>query len=242
YFIDEQTFVFRIVWDYNGNDIRNARISLMRDASSSLHASTFTIAFRPTRGSDESDEQARILYVIDGRWDPVGRGDVSFTGELRIRADGMATCVIRSERQWVYLPPDGFNYLRRLPLPTPRAEMHAFEVLFSPAGSDRINAGTERAVLDWYDRLDAELRRNVANGSIQVVLHGYASTTGDEPHNRVLARRRAERVQTILRDQLGPNARIEVVAHGERGVNTPDNTESPPNRKVRVEIRRYVQP
>lgn len=54
--------------------------------------------------------------------------------------------------------------------------------------------------------------------------------------------RRAERVQAILRDRLGANARIEVVSHGERDAGTPDETENPTRRKVRVEIRRYIAP
>lgn len=49
-------------------------------------------------------------------------------------------------------------------------------------------------------------------------------------------------MQAILRDRLGANARIEVVSHGERDAGTPDETENPTRRKVRVEIRRYIAP
>ncbi|HEX8850603.1 MAG TPA: S8 family serine peptidase [Gemmatimonadaceae bacterium] len=242
YFIDNQEFVFRVEFEHNGNDITLARISPLRDASSSLYASDFNIAFRPSAASQPADAMAKIRYVIEGRWNPVGRGDVSFRGELNIAADGSAICTIDSERQWVYVRPNAFSNVHRVALPTPRMQLSVFEIFFSPPGSDRINPGTERAALDWYDRLDAELRRNVENGTLPVTLHGYASTTGNDTQNRLLARHRAERVQAILRDRLGTNARIEIVAHGERDAGTRDETEVAAQRKVRIEIRRYVAP
>ena len=242
YFIDNQEFVFRVEFEHNGNDITMARISPLRNASSSLYASDFNISFRPSAASQPADAMAKIRYVIDGRWNPVGRGDVSFRGELNIGADGSAICTIDSERQWVFVRANAFSNVHRTALPTPRLQLNMFEIFFSPPGSDRINPGTERSALDWYDRLDPELRRNVENGTLAVTLHGYASTTGNDTQNRVLARHRAERVQTILRDRLGPNARIEIVAHGERDAGTPDETEVPSQRKVRIEIRRYIAP
>ena len=242
YFIDDQHFIFRIEFEHNGNDITLARISTQRDASSSLYSSTFSISFRPSAASQPADAIARIRYVIDGRWDPVGRGDVSFRGELRLSADGGATCSIDSERNWVFVQPNAFGNIHRVALPTARPDVHTFDIFFSPPGSDRVAPNTERGVLDWYDRLDPELRRYVEGGTIAITLHGYASTTGNDTVNRSLARRRAERVQAILRDRLGPNARVEIVAHGERDAGTPDETENPTRRKVRVEIRRYIAP
>jgi hypothetical protein len=99
--ISDQEFYFRLTFEYNQNDLRNVSITELRDKSSSLYASSFNIKFSAQPYSVKNDPKAVILYRIQGRWDPVGLGDVSYEGNLYVRADGSADCDIKSERDWV---------------------------------------------------------------------------------------------------------------------------------------------
>ncbi len=119
YGIDRQNFYFRLVFEYNRYDLRNVSINVLRNKSSSLYASTFSIQFKASAYSQTTDPVAQILYTMQGRWDPVGLGDVSFDGEMIIKADASARGSINSERGWVRW--DGFlmNTLRRTRLSAP---------------------------------------------------------------------------------------------------------------------------
>ena len=104
---DRQQFYFRLAFEYNRYDLRNVRITVLRNKSSSLYASTLRIEFRASEYSLPSDPVAKILYTIQGRWDPAGPGDVSFEGQISVQADGrVIPSNIVSERNWVTW--DGF--------------------------------------------------------------------------------------------------------------------------------------
>jgi hypothetical protein len=119
YGFGRQQFYFRLSFEYNRYDLRNVSIAVLRDKSSSMYASTFSIRFRASEYSLPSDSVAKILYNIQGRWDPVGLGDVSFEGNLIVQANGSAHGNIVSERNWVRW--DGFvgrtRRDRAIPLP-----------------------------------------------------------------------------------------------------------------------------
>ncbi len=103
--IDRQQFYFRLFFEYNGYDLRNVSISVLRDKSSSLHASDFDIYFRASTHSLPNDPVASIAYnIVNGRWDPVGLGDVSFSATplIVVKANGSIDFGrINSERDWV---------------------------------------------------------------------------------------------------------------------------------------------
>jgi Putative peptidoglycan binding domain/N-acetylmuramoyl-L-alanine amidase len=111
YFIDRQEFYFRLSFEYNRYDLRNVVVTVLRDKSSSLHASSFDINFRATEYSLPSDPVTSIAFnIVNGRWDPVGSGDVSFSATpfLIITADGrIEPKNIDSEENWVRF--DGFT-------------------------------------------------------------------------------------------------------------------------------------
>jgi hypothetical protein len=96
-----QRFWFRLSFEFNGNDLRNVAINALVHRSSSMISSTFAIRFVAQPYSVPSDPVAEILFQISGRWDPIGRGDVSFWGELSVRADGRVRLTVESERNWV---------------------------------------------------------------------------------------------------------------------------------------------
>ncbi|TVM03483.1 MAG: hypothetical protein CV087_05025 [Candidatus Brocadia sp. WS118] len=101
YGIGTQTFWFKLSFEFNGNDIRDASINPLIDKSSSMISSTFSIKFEPTSYSLNSDPVAIIRYKISGEWDPVGTGHVSFEGNFDLKADGAVTYIINSEKNWV---------------------------------------------------------------------------------------------------------------------------------------------
>jgi len=115
YGFDRQEFYFRLSFEYNRYDLRNVSIIVLRDKSSSLHASSFDIYFKATPYSQPSEPTAKIVYNIQGRWDPFGLGDVSFEGTLIVQADGRARGNIVSERDWVRW--DGFLSETRQDIP-----------------------------------------------------------------------------------------------------------------------------
>lgn len=123
--IDTQEFFFRLSFEYNRYDLRGVSISVLRDKSSSLYASTFQITFNASSYSLPNDSVASIAYnVTNGRWDPVGRGDVSFSATplFIIKADGHVQAnPINSEEDWVKFAGFDMGTLRDTPLPRPSA-------------------------------------------------------------------------------------------------------------------------
>jgi peptidoglycan hydrolase-like protein with peptidoglycan-binding domain len=103
YFIDTQNLWFKLRYEYNGNDIRNAGIVGLVNRSSNLYSSTFKINFVGDKNSVPQNPITEIVFNISGEWDPVGTGDVSFWGKLIVKADGsMPRMYVFSEDDWVY--------------------------------------------------------------------------------------------------------------------------------------------
>lgn len=105
HFMDVETFKFRLMYEYNGHDIRNARVQGLINASSNLYLSSFEINWVGQGNSHESDIVLEIVFNIDGTWDPVGRGIDPFWGKLIISAAkngrNFEEFWIDSERHWV---------------------------------------------------------------------------------------------------------------------------------------------
>lgn len=241
YFIGTQTFWFRLSFDYNGNDLRNIAIVALVDRSSSLSASTFSVRFVGQPHSVPSAPVAEVMFQVNGRWNPFGRGDVSFWGGLRVRADGTAALSLSSEQDWVWVGsgPGSCSRLAPAPAPAPPRDLVLpvpFVVYFAPPGSDRLREGDEQRLARWVLSLAPALRRSVESGQSPIRVDGYASTTQPAAANRELSRRRAERVAQLLRDLLGPGARLEVRAFGEYLAGTPDRVESAQERRVVITV------
>lgn len=102
YGIGEQNFYYRLTYERNGYDIRNAQVVILRDRSSSMFSSSFSGEWSGQTHSRPNDQVCQIIFNISGRWDPIGNGDVSWWGQLILSAaKGAAnTFTIGSER-WV---------------------------------------------------------------------------------------------------------------------------------------------
>ncbi len=240
YFIGTQTFWFQLGFDYNGFDIRNARIELLRHKSSSLHSSTFRIEFTPTDPGGGSARVSKIRFNITGRWNPVGKGDVSIKDSyLDINAKGSAKLLVTSELKWVWN--EKFKSVKRKKLPGPIKKTRSYDVFFSPPGSSRLDEKAIRALKTWVEGALKNVDRDaIKSGEIPIVLHGYASTSGSVAKNRDLALRRVEAVQLLIKDTAGSNVKFEIFNHGELDAQTPDKTEEPVERRVRIEITRFI--
>lgn len=239
YFIDAQIFWFRLSYEYNGNDVRNAAIVALVDRSSSLYSSTFSVRFVGQAYSVPSAPVAEVLFQINGRWNPVGVGDVSFWGELKVRADGRVGMSVSSERNWVTVrtPPNSCPTVGPYTPPAPRPPVvvpYFYNVFFAPPGSDRVRAGDEQRLVQFYQSLSASVRGSIERGETPLRIEGHASTTQPGPANRDLSRRRAERVVRILRDLVGTNARFQIFALGEYRAGTADAVEAAAERRVQI--------
>jgi hypothetical protein len=235
----DQTFVFELQFDYNGNDIRNARVGALVNESSTMVASSFSANFEGREHSVRADPVAEVVFLITGQWDPVGLGYVSYQGKLYVKADGTARLTdVTSERGWVRIGSLPRSCIRRVPVAAPRTVVFPlpYVVFFSPPGSDRIREGDERKLSNWILGLSSDIRNSIQRGQSPIKVDGYSSTTAGLGFNRDLSRRRAARVATLLRDLLGPGARIEQRAMGEVTARTADRTENERERRVEITI------
>lgn len=82
----DQHFYFRVSYEYNGYDIRNATVNLLRSRSSTMIMSDFDIKWQGQAHSLRTAPVAKIIFNIGGHWDPVGLGIASFWGRLVISA------------------------------------------------------------------------------------------------------------------------------------------------------------
>lgn len=102
YGFDNQNFWFKLEFEYNGADVRSARINPLREKSSSLHSSSFSITFAPAAYSVPADVVAEVVFNISGRWDPFGSGDYAFRGQLFVRADGKLRLSVQGDEGRVW--------------------------------------------------------------------------------------------------------------------------------------------
>lgn len=109
------------------------------------------------------------------------------------------------------------------------------EVKFAPASS-KIAEGGERNIVSFYKGLPAHVQKSIEAGTLEVRLEGHASTTQPGPANRVLSRERAQKVQEILRDIAGSNAKFVLYALGEYFAGTPDQVEDELERRVDISL------
>jgi outer membrane protein OmpA-like peptidoglycan-associated protein len=238
---------FRLSYEYNGNDLRDVSVVCLQDESMHLTTSTFSINFTGMAHSPSTDPKATIRYQIGGVWDPAGRGIDSFWGYLQVKSDGSVSLMVESEQGWVSNRSDAFGEITTEavegepapetpePPPPPEPVLHLTDITFTPGG-DQIEGGDEEALVRWYLDLPEHARRQIEAGSLQIVVEGHASTTQPGPANRLLSRRRAQRVVEILQDIAGSDARFRTFARGEYQAGTPDEVEDESERVVIVSV------
>lgn len=243
----QESVYFRLSYEFNGHDLRDVSVTCLQDESMRMITSSFSINFNAMAHSPAADPKAAIRYQIAGVWDPAGRGIDSFWGYLQVKSDGTMGLLVQSEQGWVSSVATSFGEVTTEPVegepapetpeppPPPEPVLHLTEVRFEP-GLDRILAGDEEALVTWYLGLPENGRRQIEDGSLQIVLEGHASTTQPGPANRLLSRRRVQRVQEILQDIAGSDAHFRTFARGEYQAGTPDEVEEENERIVLISV------
>ena len=94
---------FYVVMEADCLNIYSVEIGKDDGASTTLYSSSFEINFRAHPEQPPGQRMAVIDFAITGRWDPRGPGDRAFTGQLRVRADGVMTIRIEPKGGWVRL-------------------------------------------------------------------------------------------------------------------------------------------
>lgn len=102
----DQDFYYRLSYERNGYDIRNAQVDVLRDQSSGMYTSVFGSNWSGQTHSRPTAAVAEIVFNISGEWNPHGLGHVSWWGNLILSAaKGGAPYTsfsIGSERDWVW--------------------------------------------------------------------------------------------------------------------------------------------
>jgi hypothetical protein len=231
--IGTQTFWFKVTLEYDGFNIRRASVVEDRGRSSTLVSSDFSITFTPAAYTAPNEPVAAIVYNVNGRWDPIGRGDESFDGRFVLDAAGnLRGLGISSSRTWVRS--GAVSQTGGGPVPRPTRAVHTTDVHFDPAGSARLTQERIRHVHGWYQGLPSAIQAEIRTGNLPIQLVGRASTTGTVQDNQRLARQRADAVAAVLRDLAGSTARITISVHGELGARTADAQEDPAERRVEI--------
>ncbi|MBD1808383.1 DUF4157 domain-containing protein [Microcoleus sp. FACHB-SPT15] len=103
---DNQDFYYRLSYQRNGYDIRNAQVDILRDKSSGMYTSTFGSTWSGQTHSRPTDTVAEIVFNISGEWNPHGVGHASWWGQLVLSAVKESSVIksftVGSEQDWVW--------------------------------------------------------------------------------------------------------------------------------------------
>jgi hypothetical protein len=101
-----QDFYYRLSYQRNGYDIRNAQVDVLRNRSSGMYTSTFGSTWSGQTHSRPTASVAEIVFNISGEWNPHGRGHVSWWGQLVLSAakggSSYQSFTVGSEQDWVW--------------------------------------------------------------------------------------------------------------------------------------------
>jgi outer membrane protein OmpA-like peptidoglycan-associated protein len=244
YGFGRQIFWYNLSFEYNGNDLRNITINPLVSRSSAMIMSKFSSSWTGQAHSPPAAPMAEVLFNLSGRWDPTGSGDVSYRGELKVKANGEVSLTVTSEK-WVRVGTAPVNCALVRPLlprpPRPETRMPIINVvLFFRPASDQIVEADERRLMTWLNALGPSIKAGIARGDSPIQVEGFASTTQPGPANVRLSRRRAERVAQLIRDSLGSGTRVNVIARGEYTARTADRVEAPGERRAVITINHLV--
>jgi hypothetical protein len=148
---------------------------------------------------------------------------VSFSGNLHVRADGVATVKdFTSEKGYVW-------FVALSPVPTapclfrppyippppvlPLRKPFWLAILF-PFAKDTVSEADARRIYEWVGSWPGTTRDKIASGEITVSIAGFASRPGKGLYNLGLSERRAENVKNILRRFTGSNTKFDIRSYG----------------------------
>jgi outer membrane protein OmpA-like peptidoglycan-associated protein/peptidoglycan hydrolase-like protein with peptidoglycan-binding domain len=222
-------FAFRVEFEHNGYDIKNARILRQIQASSGLKRGKFETTWTAKNATPLNVELGRIDNLLKGTWDP-GIGDKSvqdFTGKLQMSADGLMRFDLdpNTRVSVEFFAGGTWHDYKVVNIPSPTQQKVWHSVFFEVNKHVLLN-GHLQSIKDWLrtlrpsDSNDTSSKQAVRwsrllDGTHLVTVEGYASPTGDGAYNQKLSGQRADAVIALLRDELGTNAKFRRVALGE---------------------------
>jgi outer membrane protein OmpA-like peptidoglycan-associated protein len=215
------TFAFTLSFEYNGYDIRNARVTRVLQESTGLNDEKFATRWKAKKAVPLNAERAQIDFLLDGTWAPTtGSKNFSFTGKLSLRSDGWATFDLDKNEnvQMEWFAGATWWTVNTVNLAKPARTEEWKTVLFDPQGSDRISDKEMLLLKAWVQKIkdnDVRFRRIVA-GTIPINVTGYASATGAGDFNQKLSGSRADKVIKLLKDYLGQSIKVNRFAYGEK--------------------------
>jgi outer membrane protein OmpA-like peptidoglycan-associated protein/peptidoglycan hydrolase-like protein with peptidoglycan-binding domain len=235
------TFTFRGEFEHNGYDIRNAQVQRVAQESSGLNDQKFTAKFSAKKATPLSAQTAQIDFLLNGKWDPaIGNKNYDFSGRLQFWSDGRINFDLdKNENVKVEFKTGGtFWTLNTVKLAAPKIRRVWHAVMFDPQGSDTITEKEMKLLKDWVKTLQADrvLWTRITAGTVQLKIEGYASATGKGQFNQDLSGKRADKVIKLLKDYMGPNAKLNRFAYGEDDPTVPKILEKDDPAQRRAEV------
>jgi hypothetical protein len=240
-------FKFRLEFEHNGFDIKNARILREIQGSSELKDGKFETTWTAKPGPAGS-EVGRIDFLLKGTWDP-GRGDKNVTdifGTLSVEGDGDMKFDLTPNKRVSIETHAGSTWSNKkvVNLPKPNLVKKWHSVFFG-VNKHVLENSQLQSIKDWLrtlkpiDPTDTSSPQAVRwlrlrTGQIVVNVEGFASATGKGALNQQLSGKRADAVIKLLRDELGGSAKIERFAHGEDNPMAKQEKEEPNDRRVDI--------
>jgi outer membrane protein OmpA-like peptidoglycan-associated protein len=222
-------FKFRLEFEHNGFDIKNARILREIQGSTEMKGGKFETTWTAKNATPANVEKGRIDFLLKGLWDP-GLGDKSvqdFSGKLWIdSAGGMRFDLDPNAKvKQEFFAGGTWSNFKVLKLKAPEL-IKKFQSVFFDVNKHVLENQQLQVVKNWLSSLKPIDQTNVGSpesvrwqrlrsGAIVVNVEGHASATGSGPLNQALSGKRADAVIKLLRDELGTGAKLERFAHGE---------------------------
>ncbi len=145
---------------------------------------------------------------------PSGSSSITAGGEVSAEPGGVGVAGSGSGTVGVTSPNVTFQRGLRVNIETKAAQASKHVARFKVAKHELVEGELER-LRSWYKGLDEGMRRQVEDGTIEVFVTGYASTTGKLKSNQQLAKDRATETTKFVTQFATTKAKIVEGAEGE---------------------------
>lgn len=260
--------MWNLTLDTDGDSILSAHtgFELINGFEGGIFGSTGRVSWSATPSGGKYASPTNILLKCQGFLNPSGPGKCDFKAVYIVSGDGTVTprsCNVTNVSgnvaftfNWKSWKKSGLfignmergeseklesEHAKGLGLPEPKevGDIPLPSIAFFKVGSAALKENEERKVVHWYMALPRPIRYRIEAGLLPIMLEGYASTTHTGSYNRILSRRRVQRVQAILEDIAGSKARFVTHAYGKYKAKSRKHTEVRFERRVFISVLGY---